>query len=105
MTNPRALKISEQRTEPGVIRPLKLPARIATITGTSKDGTGAALGNCVVEMYLTATDEALMKTTSDANGAFSFTCARFSPATHYLRAKNSEGTLVGTTVDTLVGAG
>ena len=107
LTNPRALVISEQRTEPAVVRPLKLPARTATISGITRVlSTGVPLGVCVVELYLTATDEPLMKTTSDANGYFSFSVARFSPATHYMVAyKVGSPDTAGTTLNTLTGSG
>lgn len=106
-TNPRALVISEQRNEPAVVRPLKLPARVATISGITRVlSTGVPLGSCVVELYLTATDEPLMKTTSDANGYFIFSVARFSPATHYMVAyKVGAPDVAGTTLNTLTGTG
>jgi hypothetical protein len=106
LTNPRARPVSEQSKRPGVIHPLKLPARIAMVSGVTRDSSGAVLGNCVVELYETASDIALFKTTSDAStGAFTFTCARFSPATHYLVAylAGSPDT-AGTSVNTLVGS-
>lgn len=87
-----------------MVRSLKLPARVATISGVTKDSAGAILGSCVVELYETATDIALFKTTSDAvTGAFNFTSARFSPATHYLVAyKPGSPDKAGTTINTLV---
>jgi hypothetical protein len=107
LTNPRASLVSQQRRNPGVIHPLlPMPARIAMISGVTRDNSGAVLGGCVVELYETATDIALFKTTSDATtGAFTFTCARFSPATHYLVAYKAGGTdVAGTSVNTLVGS-
>jgi hypothetical protein len=79
---------------------------LAMISGVTRDNSGAVLGGCVVELYETATDIALFKTTSDATtGAFTFTCARFSPATHYLVAYKAGGTdVAGTSVNTLVGS-
>jgi hypothetical protein len=76
------------------------------VTGTTLDSTSAVLGSCVVELYLTATDEPLGKTTSDASGNFSFTCARYSPLTHYIVAyKAGSPDVAGTTVNTLTGTG
>jgi len=91
--------------KPAVVHGLKpLPPRIATIEGFTRDNTGAILGNCIVELYLTATDEPLFKTTSDANGFFRFTAARYSPATHYLVAyKAGSPDVAGTSVNTLQG--
>lgn len=107
LTNPRARPISDQSKRPGVIHALEpLPARVATITGVTRDNAGVILGGCVVELYETATDISLFKTTSDAStGAFNFICARFSPATHYIVAyKAGSPDKAGTTVNTLVGS-
>jgi len=92
---------------PKVVHSLPLPARTASISGLTKDNTGAVLGNCVVELYLTATNEALAQTTSDANGVFYFqNVARFSPATHYLVAyKAGSPDVAGTTLNTLTAIG
>lgn len=107
LTNPRAQPFSEQRRVPGVVHPLKLPARVAQISGFTRDSTGAILGGCVVELYATATDVALYKTTSDATtGAFTFTSAGFSPLTHYIVAYKAGATdVAGTSINTLVGTG
>ena len=107
--NPRRPNpISWQVRTPAVVRPWRTqPARIAMIGtiidgGKTRDGTGAVLGNCVVELYLTATDEPLAKTTSDANGAYLFTAARYSPATHYIVAyKTGSPDKAGTSVNTI----
>jgi hypothetical protein len=106
-TNPRAGPFSEQRSEPAVIRPLKLPARQAEISGVTLDSTSTPLGSCVVHLYLTATDEQLGTTTSNAStGAFNFTVARYSPRTHYIVAyKPGSPDVAGTTVNTLTGTG
>jgi hypothetical protein len=106
-TNPRSRQYSEALTEPSVVRPIKLPARISTISGVTLDLNSAVLGSCRVELYLTSTDEVLGRTTSDATtGAFSFTVARYSPATHYIVAYKAGGTdVAGTTVNTLTGTG
>jgi hypothetical protein len=76
------------------------------ITGVTKDSNGNILGSCVVELYETATDIALYKTTSDAvTGYYSFTCARYSPITHYVVAyKAGSPDVAGTTVNTLLGS-
>lgn len=107
LTNPRPPKYSQQRTVPGVIHALApLPARIAMISGVTYSAVGVILGGCVVELYETATDLPLFKTTSDATtGAFTFTCARYAPATHYMVAyKAGSPDVAGTTINTLTGA-
>lgn len=106
LTNPRPGTFSEQRRRPGVVRPLPLPARIAMISGVTYDSAHAILPSCTVELYETATDLPLFKTISDATtGAFTFTCARFSPATHYIVAYlDGSPDKAGTTVNTLTGS-
>jgi hypothetical protein len=104
-TNPRVSKVSLQTRVPAVVRPLNIPARIAMISGITRDSTGAVLGGCTVELYLTATDEPLFKVVSDATtGVFTFTCARYAPRTHYIVAYKAGGTdVAGTTLNTLTG--
>jgi hypothetical protein len=104
-TNPRVSKLALQTKVPAVVRPLQIPARIAMISGVTRDSAGAILGGCTVELYLTATDEPLFKVVSDATtGAFTFTCARYAPRTHYIVAYKAGGTdVAGTTLNTLIG--
>lgn len=40
------------------------------ISGTTKDSTGAALGNCIVQLFRTVDDAIHCETTSDANGNY-----------------------------------
>lgn len=49
--------------------PFKQPARY-TITGITKDSTGAVLGNCVVLLFETATNLIKAVTLSDASGNY-----------------------------------
>lgn len=102
---PKQPKQPNVLTRPLVVRPLKLPARIAMISGVTRDSAGAILGGCVVELYQTLTDLPLQKVTSDATtGAFTFTAARYAPTTHYIVAYKAGGTdVAGTTLNTLTG--
>lgn len=107
LTNPRPRPFTEQRFQPGVIHPLKLPARIAMLSGVTYDSQGVILGGCTVDLFETATDIKLDTKISDATtGAFAFTSARYSPATHYLVAYLAGSPdVAGTTVNTLTGTG
>ena len=42
------------------------------ITDVTRDGSGAALGNCPVTLFATGGDLPVMRTVSDANGNFRF---------------------------------
>ena len=48
------------------------PARNFTVSGVTRDAGGAALGNCWVELFSSATDMVVAKQFSDASGNFSF---------------------------------
>ena len=100
---PKQPKKPTALTRPLVVRPLKLPARIAMISGVTRSSTGAVLGSCRVELYETTRDQPLQTVTSDATtGAFIFTAARYSPRTHYIVAyKAGSPDVAGTTVNTL----
>jgi len=98
-------RLGSVTVKPGVVHPIKLPARIAMISGVTRDSVGSILGSCVVELYETLTDLPLQKVTSDAvTGAFTFTAARYSPTTHYIVAyKAGSPDQAGTTLNTLTG--
>ena len=100
-------RLGNLTVKPGVVHPVKLPARIAMLSGVTRDSTGAIIGGCAVELYETATDLPLMRVTSDAStGAFTFTVARFAPATHYLVAyKAGSPDVAGTSLNTLTAVG
>lgn len=71
------------------------------LIGTTRDGTGAVLGNCVVEGFLTATDVSVGKVTSDTAGYYELP----TPYTgaHYIVAyKTGSPDIAGTTVNTLI---
>jgi hypothetical protein len=87
---------------PDVVHALKpLPASFYKINGTSRDSSGAILGNCIVELFVTNTDVRLERTLSNADGLFYFK----SPAlgvNHYIVAyKTGAPDVSGTTLNTL----
>ncbi len=74
----------------------------ATITGTTRDQNGVALGVCVVHAFRTSDDVEVAQTTSAADGTFSVTVA--GGVAHYLMAyKAGSPDVAGTTVNTLTG--
>lgn len=77
--------------------------QMTTISGITKDNTGAVLTSCTVTLYDTVTNVVLQTTVSDATtGAYSFFANPFT--TNYAVAYKAGGTPVsGTTVNTLVG--
>lgn len=97
--------IDAPTTIPSVVHELKpYPPTYFRLTGTTKDSTGAALGNCVVHWFNTAGDLLLDTVTSDANGLFEFRTAGQPPNAYYLVAYKAGSTdVAGTTVNTLTG--
>ena len=74
------------------------------IYGVTKDSAGAVLGNCVVDLFRTATDVLVESTVSDGSGNYSFLTAT-PAAQHYVVAyKAGAPDVAGTTVNTLVAA-
>ena len=70
------------------------------ITGVTRDGTGAALGNCVVDLFYTSNDTLRAQTTSDGSGNYRFAVGP--GAKHYMVAyKPGSPDLAGTTVNTI----
>lgn len=83
---------------------LPKPPTYFRISGTTKDSTGSALGNCVVDWFRTSDDAKLDSVTSDANGLFEFRTAGQPPNAYYLVAyKSGSPDVAGTTVATLTG--
>lgn len=85
---------------------LPYPPTNFSIYGVTRDSTGAVLGNCVVDLFDTATDVKISSTTSNATtGAFSLPYASQKPTGYYLVAyKAGAPDLAGTTVSTLTGS-
>ena len=88
-----------------VHRLLPYPPTYFRVTGTTLDSNGAALGGCVVLLFLTATDVLFAATTSDAGGFFEFRSASQSPTMLYYLVAYKAGSpdIAGTTVNTLTG--
>lgn len=86
-------------------RPFRSPPLSTTnsfITGVTRDSAGAALGNCVVQLFRTVDDAIIYEGASDGSGNFSI----YAPVTgpFYLVAyKAGSPDVAGTTVNTLVG--
>lgn len=74
-----------------------------TLTGITRDNAGAVLGNCLVKLFRTGTDELVSQTVSDANGVYTIPAS--SLLNHYLVVyKAGAPDVAGTTVNTLVGS-
>lgn len=83
---------------------LPTPPTYFRITGVTKDGTGAPLGNCVVDWFRTSDDVKLDTVTSDADGIFEFRTAGQPPNAYYLVAyRAGSPDVAGTSANTLVG--
>lgn len=73
-----------------------------SISGTTRDSVGAALGACRVELFRTADDSNVSQTFSDANGIFIMSASNL--IQHYLVAyKAGSPDVAGTSLNTLVG--
>jgi hypothetical protein len=80
------------------------PPTYFRITGTTRDSTGAVLGNCTVDWFNTADDVKLDSATSDANGLFEFRTGGQPPNAYYLVAyKAGSPDVAGTTINTITG--
>lgn len=80
--------------------PFRQPVRY-TITGVTKDSTGAALGSVIVDLFDTASDVIRGTTISDANG--NYLVDGQIDTTYYLVAYLAGSPdVAGTTVNTLV---
>jgi hypothetical protein len=71
------------------------------IIGVTKDATGAVLGSCRVELYLTSTDAPQATQTSDGSGNFTFSNPGAGPF-YIVAYKAGSPDVAGTTVNTLV---
>ena len=85
---------------PWTVTNLKATQIPVAITGVTRDGTGAALGSCVVDLFYTSNDTLRAQTTSDGSGNYSFIVGP--GAKHYMVAyKPGSPDLAGTTVNTI----
>lgn len=100
-----SLPDDQRRLVPSVVHQLlPYPPTYFRIAGTTKDSTGAALGNCIVDWFDTATNVLIGTTTSDASGLFEFRSAGQPPNAYYLVAyKAGSPDVTGASVNTLVG--
>ena len=71
------------------------------ITGVTKDSTGVALGNCVVQLFRTGDDVLVQETSSDGSG--NYTCNPPNNAGYFYIVAYKAGSpdVAGTTVNTL----
>lgn len=75
-----------------------------SISGITKDSTGAVLGSCTVKLYETATDLLLQTTISDAvTGAYAFFLTPSIPC-YVVAYKVGAPDVTGVTLNTLVSA-
>lgn len=72
-----------------------------SIIGVTKDSSGVALGNCVVQLFQTSIDLLHQETTSDASGNYAFYPSVASPF-YIVAYKAGAPDVAGTTVNTLV---
>lgn len=73
-----------------------------TITGVTRDSSGVAVGNCLLDLYITGVDTLSQNGVSDASGNFTF----FNPGSgpfYIVAYKVGAPDIAGTTVNTLVG--
>lgn len=73
-----------------------------TITGITKDSSGAALGNCTVNLFDTLTNTLQQTTVSDASGNYNFVVDK-TKAWYVVTYKAGSPDVVGGTVNTLAG--
>lgn len=70
--------------------------------GITRDAYGSPLGNCIVRLIRTSTDEMVCKVTSDANGLY-YATSPYNDG-HFIVVHGPGGTLAGATVDSLIPA-
>lgn len=80
----------------------RTPDVIQKITGVTRDSTGVALGNCVVQLFRTVNDVLVVETTSDANGNFAITAG--GDGFYIVAYKVGSPDVAGTTLNTLIGS-
>jgi hypothetical protein len=72
-----------------------------SLVGVTRDSTGAPLGVCDLDLYMTHADMLAAQATSDASGAFTFWNPGSGP--YYIVAyKAGSPDVAGTTVNTLI---
>ena len=77
-----------------------------TISGVTKDSTGAVLGGCKVHLFTTDLDTLVAQITSDpTTGVYSFTGVGMGRNYYVVAYKAGSPDVAGTTVNTLTGTG
>ncbi len=71
------------------------------IVGVTRDSTGAAIGNCIVDLFYTANDVKASTVQSDASGNFSFSVGP-NLACYIVAYLAGSPDIAGTTVNTLI---
>lgn len=74
-----------------------------TLTGVTRDNTGAPLGNCIVQLFRTANDQIVEEVTSDGSGNFLFNIVGLGQQYYLVAYKVGSPDTAGTSVNTLVG--
>jgi hypothetical protein len=75
-----------------------------SISGVTRDSSGAALGNCACDLFETATDTVVARTISDVNGLFSFAIGTNSGFFYIVAYKATAPDVTGATVNFVVGS-
>ena len=103
---PLAVETSVGRPSVGrpsvVHRLMPPPVTWPLIAGVTRDSTGAALGSCVVDLMLTATDSKIDGVVSDSTGAYSFKSGQYGKTYYVVAYKAGSPDRAGTSVNTLV---
>lgn len=73
------------------------------VTGVTRDSTGAAVGSCSLDLYMTGVDMLAQQTVSNASGNFTFSNPGSGPF-YIVAYKVGAPDLAGTTVNTLIAA-
>jgi hypothetical protein len=87
----------------GKISPVVYPGQqVASIVGLTKNSGGAALGNCIIKLFWTATDLLYQQTISDGSGNYSF---QVQPSTSFYAVAYLAGSpdVTGATLNTITG--
>lgn len=87
------------RTKP--FRAPVLSTKNEAIGGVTRDADGAALGNCVVQLFRTPSDSLVVEKVSDASGNYLFENPGSGPF-YVVAYKQGTPDTAGTTVNTLV---
>lgn len=82
---------------------LPLPAPVYTISGITRDSTGAPLANCVVQLLRTIDDVMIEKVVSNASGFYSFSTVGLAEQYYVSAYKAGAPDVAGSTVNTLTG--